>query len=45
MEFVGKNKSFIVRWDCSKQYYTVYYNNKLLIDKLYKFSQVKSYLN
>jgi len=45
MTFIGKNTDFKVVWNCSKQRYTVYKNDKFLIGNKYKFSDVKSYLD
>lgn len=44
MEFVGKNKDFKARWDCSKQVYTVYYKEKYLTTKFRK-RDIETYLN
>ena len=44
MEFTGKNKLFTVIWNCGKQTYTVYKNNKYLTIK-FRYNDVKSYLN
>jgi len=44
MIFIGKNKDFKVIWNCTKQIYTVYKNNKYLIKK-YRFTDITSYLN
>jgi hypothetical protein len=45
MEFVGKNKDFTAKWDCSTQSYTVFKNGKVLVENSYKFSDIKTYLN
>lgn len=43
-EFYGKNSDFKVVWDCNKQTYFVYKKGVLLI-KLFRFADVKNYLN
>jgi len=42
--FIGKNKQWVVVWNCRKQAYTVFLNNKYFVTK-YRFNDVKSYLN
>lgn len=44
MKLVGKNNGFEIYFDCNKQYYSVYRDGRLIIDKKYKYSDVKSYL-
>ena len=41
---VGEKNGFQIYWFCNVQYYQVYLNDKLIIDKKYKFSDVKSYI-
>lgn len=43
-EFTGKDSRFRVLWLCSEQTYFVYKNGALLL-KLFRFSDVKNYLN
>lgn len=45
MFLVGENKGFEVYFNCEKQVYTVYKDDKFLIGNKYKFSEVKSYLD
>jgi len=45
MELIGKNTDFKAVWNYNKQYYTVYYKGKVLIDRKYKYCQIESYLN
>lgn len=45
MKIEGKNPDFYAIFCCQRQEYTVYYKNKVLVDRKYKFSQVESYLN
>lgn len=44
MIFTGKNTDFKAIWDCQKQYYDVYKNDRFLIRK-FRFSDIKSYLD
>ena len=44
MLFIGINTDFSVTWNCTKQMYTVYKNDKF-ITNAFRFSDVKSYLN
>lgn len=44
MILIGKNTSFKAVWDCNKQSYSVYKDNRLIAVK-YKFSDVQCYLD
>lgn len=44
MKLVGKCNEFEIYFDCNKQYYSVYKDGMLIIDKKYKYSDVNSYL-
>ena len=44
MYLVGSNKGFEVYFNAKSQTYSVFKDEKLLLDNKYKFSQVESYL-
>lgn len=44
MTFIGKDSNFVVVWNCSNQFYTVYKSGKMIVTEKYKFSDIKSYL-
>ena len=43
MHLVADNGRYQVYFDCTRQYYVVYYNGNVLVSHKYKFSDVKSY--
>ena len=45
MKIIGQNKGFTVVFDCTKQCYTVYKDDRLLITDKFKYSDVQSYLS
>ena len=44
MKLIAENKGFSIYFDCSNQMYVVYKDEKFLIDKKYRYSDVKSYV-
>jgi len=42
---VGENKGFVIIFDCNKQMYLVYKDNRLLIKDKYRFCDVRCYLD
>jgi hypothetical protein len=45
MKLIAENKGFEIYFDCNKQSYDVYKDNKYLIGNKYKYSDVKCYLD
>lgn len=41
---VGEKNGFEIYFDCSKQTYSVYKDNKFVIGNKFKFSDVKTYI-
>lgn len=45
MKLIAENKGFKVYFDCDKQVYSVYKDDKFFIGNKYRYIQVKSYLD
>ena len=45
IRLTSKNADYKVMFDCTKQSYTVYYKNSILVKNKYKYTDIQSYLS